>query len=1144
MTGLLLARLACAAAAFVFASGPGDLASLKEGQAVGAYRAKALYLDSAGAPKGARFLHPRGAVVDVLFFDSVPQVSVSFAAPPDDERGAPHTLEHLLFGKGETGRRLKTLMPMRMGTDTAGTGSDETYYQFSSAAGPDEFYELLGLFIDALVRPDFTDEEIRREVAHDVVLEENGALKLEEAGTVYTEMVSRMEQSGSVVWDQLGRMLYGPTHPLARNQGGEPEQIWKLAPSDIRAFHAAHYHLDGRMELLAALPMTWSASDFLARLDELIRRAEPGAPAGEAAPLPPFRPLAARAIRIDSYPSQDASTPQTATFGWPPVRLFSNEEKVRLDMALELLSGDLPFLSGDYLDKVIHKTSPGAPSVGMSIGAQSLPASIVWAQISGLQASSVSTATLAGLRDAVMERIRWLHDLKPGAPNLIDLADKAKTRIRARRRASAQSMQGPPRLGERSTDDGWHRALDHLATEPGFAKHIDETADLDRLLADIDAGANPWAAVFERAGLLELPYISAALPDHALQESQKLRKAERLKTKTKRLAAAYRTPEPEALERFRVETASVTVALESRERGQARPSFLREPPLELDRIDWNESRLTSGPPLVATRFDTPFTDVSIAFDLNGIDARDRELLPILATAVRGVGVVTATGEQLDGSKAYDRVAEEIQGAEVDVSVDANSDRAELVFTAHASSSAEIAEAVGWLGNYILRHDLSLQSREGLKAGAIASIQNKRGIFQEDEENWISYAAAAYLRQDRPMYMHSSSPFTTLRDVSRLRWRLEEPSRAMFDVIRSTAAIAIRAADAPDRAEAALQLQKIGGEIGETLRWEFAHLPDDSWRRDLKRIVVEYLDDLGHSQDIINRLQAMTSRVLVRAGARVRVNGSPANVELAAKAADALLAPLPLGKAARPPERDSLVLRRLRDRLPGLDLPTHVALVNDSGKTGSISVASPAPNYRSLGREDLLDVLALGVLSGGSGHSLYMRTWNAGLAYGNGMSHWPSVGLANYYADKCPDPSQTLRFVAGVASSFKLDDPFYLESSLADAFNGYRAAQDFSSRGAALADDLRDGNRPEVVRAFKSALLRLAREPGTLDAVRARFQPALGRVLIGLPGGKVARPGASAFFVGPEELIKRHEDFLKERGEASRVIRLYPRDFWP
>lgn len=1139
-----LLQAAVAFASLACAAGPADLASLREGQAVGAFRAEALYLDAAGAPKGARFKHAGGAVVDVLYFDSVPQVSAYFRAPPDDERGAPHTLEHLLLGKGATGRRLNTLMPMRMGQYNAGTAADLTYYQFSSAAGPGEFYELLDLFLDALIRPQFTDEEIRREVAHDVVVEEGGRLRLEEAGTVYTEMVSRMEQPLSVVWDRLGRMLYGPDHPLARNQGGEPDQIWKLTPADIRAFHAAHYHLDGRMELIAALPRDWSAADFLARLDAAMRRVEPAVPA-PAAGLPPFTPAKSRDIRLGAFPSQDSSTAADAMLAWPPVRTLGVDEEARLDIALELIGGDLPFLAGDYLDKVVRKVSPGASGVSLSIGASVLPASYVSAQLTGLPTGALNAKTLAALRDAVMERARWLHDLKPGSPSLADVAEKARTRIRLRRRATAKSMEGPPRFGERATDAGWHRSLDQLAVEPGFEKHVDDAAVLDRLTRELDAGRNPWAAALERAGMLRLPYVSAVLPDAALQESQKRRKTARLQAAAARLAADSGLPEQEALRRFRAETASATAVLEALQSGQPRPAFLREPPLEHDRIDWSEGRLASGPPLVVTRFDTPFTDVSVAFDLNGIEEKDRELLPLLSAAVHDVGVVTAHGEQLDSTKAYERGSADIQGAEVDVAANASSERAELAYTVHASSPGEVDAAVGWLENYLLRPDLSAQSREALKSSAVANILSRRAIFQGDEESWVQNAAEAYRNQDLPLYMHAHSPFTVLRDLNRLRWRLEEPSPAQFAVMKATAAAALRATEGVDRAEALGKLSSVSGEFGEYLRWELDHMPDDSWRGDLKRVVAEYLDDVGRSAETVRRLQALLARVLVRAGARVHVNGSAANAARAVRGLDELLARLPAGRASRPPAHHSFVLERLRERFPGLKRPVHVALVNESGKTGSIAVSAPAPTYRSTRRDDLLDVLALSVLAGGGSHSLYMRTWNAGLAYGNGLAQWTDMGRTSYYADKCQDPAQTLRFAAGTAASFRVDEPFYLEYSLADAFGEYRAGQDFAARGAALAADLRDGSRPETVRAFKSALLRLAREPGTLEAVRARLPAAVGRVLIGVPGGKVAAsPDATAFFVGPEELIKRYEDYVRERGEAERVIRLYPRDFWP
>ncbi len=212
----------------------------------------------------------------------------------------------------------------------------------------------------------------------------------------------------------------------------------------------------------------------------------------------------------------------------------------------------------------------------------------------------------------------------------------------------------------------------------------------------------------------------------------------------------------------------------------------------------------------------------------------------------------------------------------------------------------------------------------------------------------------------------------------------------------------------------------------------------------------------------------------------------------------------------------------------------MALVNGSGTSGTVNVSAPAATYRSHRREELLDVLALGVLAGGGAPSLYMRTISAGLAYGNGISQGNSLGEASYGASKCPDPAQTLRFVDDIASSFRLDDPFLLEYSLSNAFAEYRAGEDLASRGDSLADDLEAGEPPAAVRAFKTALLKLARDPGTLAATRARLLPALGRILVGLPGGSVsASPRAAAFFIGPEELIARYETLVRESGGARR-----------
>ncbi|TPW18305.1 MAG: hypothetical protein FD126_3477, partial [Elusimicrobia bacterium] len=280
--------------------GPAGLSELREGQRVSGFTAQALYLGAAGRPAGARFLHRSGMPVDVLFFASVPHISLYARSLPISERGEPHTLEHLLLGKGRVGKAMNALMDMRLGNHTAGTYSDMTLYSFHTAAGPEGFYELLERYLGALLHPDFTDEEIRREVANfEAEPGEDGSLRLEEKGTVYNEMVSTMEKGDAVnYYDQVGRLVYGPAHPLARNQGGAPKEIWDMTPRDIRRFHEDNYHIGPNMAFITALPLSWSAEDFLARFDAMLERLEPSSSTRRYRELPPFAPAGEGEIRV------------------------------------------------------------------------------------------------------------------------------------------------------------------------------------------------------------------------------------------------------------------------------------------------------------------------------------------------------------------------------------------------------------------------------------------------------------------------------------------------------------------------------------------------------------------------------------------------------------------------------------------------------------------------------------------------------------------------------------------------------------------------------------------------------------------------------------------------------------------------------
>jgi hypothetical protein len=83
--------------------------------------------------------------------------------------------------------------------------------KLNTAGGGETFYKLFDEYLDVLLHPDYTEEEVRREVRNWGVSENpaDETLRLEEKGTVYNEMSSSMNQPGRRLSDVAKRMIYG-----------------------------------------------------------------------------------------------------------------------------------------------------------------------------------------------------------------------------------------------------------------------------------------------------------------------------------------------------------------------------------------------------------------------------------------------------------------------------------------------------------------------------------------------------------------------------------------------------------------------------------------------------------------------------------------------------------------------------------------------------------------------------------------------------------------------------------------------------------------------------------------------------------------------------------------------------------------------
>jgi hypothetical protein len=121
-----------------------DLNKLTKGEVVSGFKVEAVYLNDADKPMGARFVHQRSLfTLDLLRTESVPQGYTYVNSFPVSDQGEPHTQEHLLVGKGKSGRALRGLETTWLIQATAFTQQWHTSYPFSTTAGIDVFFNYL-----------------------------------------------------------------------------------------------------------------------------------------------------------------------------------------------------------------------------------------------------------------------------------------------------------------------------------------------------------------------------------------------------------------------------------------------------------------------------------------------------------------------------------------------------------------------------------------------------------------------------------------------------------------------------------------------------------------------------------------------------------------------------------------------------------------------------------------------------------------------------------------------------------------------------------------------------------------------------------------------------------------------------------------
>jgi hypothetical protein len=217
------------------------------------------------------------------------------------------------------------------------TSSDWTFYPFASQNSKD-FYNLLGIYLDAVFFPllrerDFRQEGHRLEFADP----ENPASPLVFKGVVYNEMKGAMASPSSLLGRRLGRALY-PTTTYRHNSGGEPVDIPDLRWEELKQFHARYYHPSNAwFYTYGNLPL----EQHLETIDALALREFDARPVDSEVP-PEIRLEAPRRL-VETYPLDPGEPVAGKTMiqtAWLTCDVTDSFERLALNLLSTLLLGN------------------------------------------------------------------------------------------------------------------------------------------------------------------------------------------------------------------------------------------------------------------------------------------------------------------------------------------------------------------------------------------------------------------------------------------------------------------------------------------------------------------------------------------------------------------------------------------------------------------------------------------------------------------------------------------------------------------------------------------------------------------------------------------------------------------------------------
>ena len=1136
---------------------PMTYSTLTEGQTLGGFRTTAVYLNDSDRPMGARFIHePSGFTLDVLDIQSVPQAFVWVTTYPGSDMGEPHTQEHLLLGKGNKGRAVASHETTSLTSSTAFTLQWETCYHFYTSAGSEVFFDEFERRMDALLHPDYTDEEIHREVRNFAAAENpsDHTLRLEEKGTVYNEMVTSMDQPTRRIYYASMDMVYGKGHPLSYVSGGTPEALRVIQPSDIRKFHAEHYHL-ANMGAIVSVPRDIELESVLTNIDASLNRVQPqraNQPVVAEKDLAPPSPAPAGEIRYVGYPNRNDQQPGQVRLVWPADRSFDVAERSLFELFFETFAGDpTTNLYKLFIDSKTRQTDFGAQSVGA--GFQEEEGHALTVIFGDVPVAKMNDRDLSDARALVLSELEKIASWKDGSRDLIAFNNRLRSRVIDMRRTLSKFVNSPPGFGFRGTGNDWDFQFQLLEKLGGFRRSVTMKPALDFVEKRLEGDRNVWARYIPKWKLNSgHPWILAAKPDPDLARIVQQERQARVAAEVARLKERYSvSDEQQALRRYAADYDLETAKIDAAGAQVKPPKFVDKPPMTLDdQLDYKVTQLPDGIPFVASTFESMTgATTGLALRLDGIPQEQLMFVSALPLLLTRVGVIE-NGSPVPYEEMSERLRKEVLALNADFSTNPRTGRVELVVRGSGNTLIESRRALDWMSMVLFNADWRPENLARIRDVLDQALGGLRRTMQGSEENWVNSVATAYWRQDNPLLLATTSFLSQIHNLHRIRWMIKDAAPdqrvTVAGALHSLAALTGSRAEVKARlAQLDKSPDKMLGDAAKDLDQLLADIPDSSLALDWPRLCSEMAADLlAGPGKALSALDAIRRQVLRTGNARMFQIASASTQQALSTPLRDLVAKLDKAPATRAEyPATSLVRQRLLERDPSATNPVFVGLLNPNSQGGVFLHSAPGTAYEDTDREKLLNYLAAYLYGGGGGHSIFMKTAGAGMAYSNGIGMRLALGRSFYYAERSPELPLTMKFVIGEIRKANYD-PALAEYAVAQAFSGTRSAAGYESRGEAMAANLADGLTPEIVTRFHQEILNLRNTDDLANELFKRMADTYAPVLPGL-GVKTSSVMEGIYFViGPEKQFAAWEEYLKSvEGPNTKLHRLYPRDFW-